>query len=96
MPTEAELYDQVVGILAKTVGLTTDEITEDKLLKDDLGIDSLSMLEILAVTEDEFKMRIPDEDAAGLTDVRSVVAYLTTRLDTPESADVTSTPATSA
>ncbi|MEU8606945.1 acyl carrier protein [Actinoplanes sp. NPDC048791] len=96
MPTEAELYDQVVGILAKTVGLTTDEITKDKLLKDDLGIDSLSMLEILAVTEDEFKMRIPDEDAAELTDVRSVVAYLTARLATPESADVTSTPATSA
>ena len=71
-----ELYEQVARILVRTVGIPRDEIEIDQSLGDDLGIDSLSMVEILAVAEDEFDIRIPNEEAQELTTVRAIVDYL--------------------
>ncbi|HYN96762.1 MAG TPA: acyl carrier protein [Pilimelia sp.] len=77
MPSSrAEIYEQVANILVKTCGIPREEIDIDKTLQGDLAIDSLSMVEILAAAEDEFEIRIPDEDAKDLTDIRTIVDYL--------------------
>jgi acyl carrier protein len=77
-----EIYEQVATILVRTVGIPRDEIELDRTLGEDLGVDSLSMVEVLTVAEDEFQIRIPDEKAKELTTVRSVVDYLETTLTT--------------
>jgi acyl carrier protein len=71
-----EIFQQVTEILVKTCGIPHEEIEIDKSLREDLAIDSLSMVEILAAAEDEFGIRIPDEDAMGLTDIGAIVSYL--------------------
>jgi acyl carrier protein len=74
--TEQEITTTLADIVEEFMGLSADEVQPDAHLIDDLGIDSLSMVEIILSVRDRLGVDIPDEDLAGLQTVRDVVGYV--------------------
>ena len=70
------MFDDVCKILADQLNLNAADITAESKLVDDLGADSLDVLQMLMVIEDTKGVTIPDEDLAGFRTVGDVVAYL--------------------
>jgi len=59
-------------------------ITESHHLRDDLGLDSVAIIELLFEIEERFKLQIPDQDLPGLSTVGTVAAYVQRRLAEPK------------
>ena len=70
------VYDSVVETLCNQLGLEASDIDITSSLVDDLGADSISMLEIVMELEDVFDIDIPDEVAEDLRTVSDLVAYI--------------------
>ena len=70
------ILEQVKEALAKQFELDPASITMDTNLVDDLGADSLDVVELIMSLEDEFGVTISDEDASELYTVRRIVEYL--------------------
>ena len=70
------IFDQVRNALAKQFELDPETITADTNLIDDLGADSLDVVELIMSLEDDFGIAISDEDAAQLYTVGRIVEYL--------------------
>ncbi|MFG2545027.1 acyl carrier protein [Streptomyces sp. NPDC048594] len=74
---ERELLDELRELLAATVeDLSVEEVVPDSSLKDDLGVDSLAMLELIAAIEDRWQIEVSQEQAERLTTVRQIAAHL--------------------
>ncbi|MDQ0408240.1 acyl carrier protein [Streptomyces sp. NBC_01723] len=74
---ERELLDELRELLAATVeDLSVEEVVPDSSLKDDLGVDSLAMLELIAAIEDRWQIEVSQEQAEQLTTVRQIAAHL--------------------
>ena len=71
---------RVVAVLADKLSKDEAEIMPESIIREDLGADSLDMVEIIMGLEDEFEIEIPDEDAAGIKTVAEVVAYIESKL----------------
>ena len=69
-------FDKVREALAKQFELDPESITLETNLIDDLGADSLDVVELIMSLEDEFGVTISDEDAAQLYTVGRIVDYL--------------------
>lgn len=69
-------YDKVRETLAKQFEMDPENINMDTNLIDDLGADSLDVVELIMSLEDDFDISISDEDAAQLFTVRRIVDYL--------------------
>ena len=69
------MLEKIVNIIAQQLGCDPDEITEDSAVAEDLGADSLDIVEILMAIEDSFEITVPDEDIPGLKTVRDIVSY---------------------
>ena len=69
-------FDKVRDALAQQFELDPESITLETNLIDDLGADSLDVVELIMSLEDEFGIAISDEDAAQLYTVRRIVEYL--------------------
>ncbi len=74
------MLERVVAVLADKLSKDEAEITAESVIREDLGADSLDMVEIIMGLEDEFEVEIPDEDAAGIKTVAEVVAYIESKL----------------
>ena len=70
------IFEKVKEALAKQFELDPETITVDTNLIDDLGTDSLDVVELVMSLEDVFGISISDEDAAQLYTVRRIVEYL--------------------
>ena len=70
------LFEKVQAALAQQFEMDPESITLDTNLIDDIGADSLDVVELIMNLEDEFGIAIPDEDAAQLYTVRRIVEYL--------------------
>ncbi len=70
------IFEKVAKELAQQFELDVDAITMDTNLVDDLGADSLDVVELIMSLEDSFGIAISDEDAAELYTVRRIVEYL--------------------
>ena len=70
------IFEKVAKELAQQFELDVDSITLDTNLVDDLGADSLDVVELIMSLEDEFGIAISDEDAAQLYTVGRIVDYL--------------------
>lgn len=68
--------DKVKRTIAEYLGIREDEIRLESNLIDDLGADSLDLVELVMALEEEFETEIPDEDADKLITVQDVVTYL--------------------
>jgi len=70
------LFEKVRDALAQQFEVEAETITMDTNLIDDLGADSLDVVELIMSLEDDFGIAISDEDAAQLYTVRRIVEYL--------------------
>lgn len=74
--TEQEILAGLVEIVSEESGLAADSITPEKSFTDDLDIDSLMMMTIVALAEEKFDVRIPDDEVKNLTTVGDAAAYI--------------------
>ena len=70
------IFEKVAAILAEQLDAETEAITMDTNLVDDLGADSLDVVDLVMTLEDEFDMEIPDEDITDVRTVGDIVKYL--------------------
>ncbi len=59
------MFDKLKEIIADKLSVNEDEITMESTFIDDLGADSLDIVELIMALEEELEMEIPDEDAEG-------------------------------
>jgi acyl carrier protein len=94
--TDLAVTPQIIQSLATYLKRAPSSITESHHLRDDLGLDSVAVIELLFEIEDRFKIQIPDQDLPGLGTVGSVAAYVQQRLSSPGSAATKAKPTTRA
>ena len=70
------VFDKVKEIINDTLSCGEDIITMDAVLIDDLGADSLDIVELIMALEEEFDIEIPDADAEKVVTVGDVVDYI--------------------
>ncbi|GAA4905448.1 acyl carrier protein [Tessaracoccus lubricantis] len=76
MASTEDIRAGIAEVVNDINGNAVEDVTLDKSFVDDLGVDSLSMLEIINDLQDKFDMEIPDEDAKNLKTVGDAVAYI--------------------
>ena len=72
----SETADRVKKIVVEHLGVEPDKVTEDASFIDDLGADSLDIVELVMAFEEEFGIEIPDEDAEKITRVKEAIEYI--------------------
>lgn len=70
------MIEQIKELLAKQLKIDLNTIEDDSNILDDLGADSLDVVEMLMTLESEFGLIVPDEDVMSLKTVRSVAEYI--------------------
>ena len=71
-----DLEDRVLKLIAEQLGVTKEEFVPEASFVDDLGADSLDIVELVMAFEEEFGMEISDEDAERIKTVRDVVEHI--------------------
>ena len=71
-----EVLDRVKGIIVEQLGVADNTVTLDASFIDDLGADSLDIVELVMALEEEFNIEIPDADAEKVVTVEDVVEYI--------------------
>ncbi|NLM34891.1 MAG: acyl carrier protein [Clostridiales bacterium] len=75
------IFEKVREIIADKLSLDEDEIKMESSFVDDLGADSLDLVELVMALEDEFDLEIPDEEVEKVTTVGDVVEYIKSHSD---------------
>lgn len=69
-------FEKVRDIVVEQLGVEADEVALDSTFIDDLGADSLDIVELIMAFEEEFNIEIPDEAAEKIKSVQDVVNYI--------------------
>lgn len=69
-------FDRVKKVVVEQLDVNEDEVTPTASFVDDLGADSLDVVELVMGLEEEFDVEIPDEDAEKITTVQDAVGYI--------------------
>ena len=77
MSTSA-IETKVKGIIADQLGVGEDEIKPESSFIEDLGADSLDIVELVMAMEEEFEVEIPDEQAENIKTVGDAINYINT------------------
>jgi acyl carrier protein len=70
------LEKRVSGLISKSLKLAEDSVKLESSFIDDLGADSLDIVELVMALEDEFQIEIPDKDAEAIRTVQDAVTYI--------------------
>jgi acyl carrier protein len=70
------LEDRVTALIVEQLGVSKDEVVAKASFIDDLGADSLDIVELVMSMEEEFDIEIPDEDAEKIQTIGDAVAYV--------------------
>lgn len=70
------VFEKIKKIIADQLGADEDEITMDSTFIEDLGADSLDVVELVMAIEDEFDMEIDEDEAEDISTVGDVVDYI--------------------
>jgi len=73
-----ELEKQVITVIAKSLKISEDTVKAESSFVDDLGADSLDIVELVMAMEDEFQVDIPDKDAESIRTVKDAINYIQT------------------
>lgn len=68
--------EKVKSIIVEQLGVEADEVTAEASFTEDLGADSLDIVELVMAFEEEFGIEIPDEDAEKIARVQEAVSYI--------------------
>ena len=69
------MLEKLVKVLSEQLMVDSEKITPDTRVKEDLGADSLDILQIVMTFEEEYGIAIPDDDLAGFETVGDILAY---------------------
>ena len=72
----SETAERVKKIVVEHLGVEADQVTEDASFIDDLGADSLDIVELVMAFEEEFGVEIPDDAAEKITTVKDAISYI--------------------
>ncbi len=72
-----EIYDKVKEVIVDQLSVEEDDVTEDASFVDDLGADSLDIVELVMALEEQFGVSIPDEQAEKIKTVGDAVSFIT-------------------
>lgn len=78
--TEQEIYEQIKAIIVDRLGVDEDKITYETSFQNDLGADSLDIVELVMEMEDAFNEEISDEVAEQITTVGKAVEFIKTKV----------------
>ena len=84
-----EIEQKVKAAVAEQLGVNAEDIKNESSFMDDLGADSLDLVELVMSFENEFGITIPDEDSAQLTTVQSAISYVCLLYTSPSPRDRT-------
>lgn len=70
------MKDKIIEMIAKKLNKKPEEITLQSRLVEDLGADSLDIVELLMTLEDEYGITIPDQDAMKLSTIGDIVKFM--------------------
>ena len=74
--TQEEIFEKVKGIIVEQLGVAETAVSMEASFIDDLGADSLDIVELIMALEEEFDTEIPDADAEKIVTVGDVVDYI--------------------
>jgi len=77
----SNMFEKIRKRIADQLSIDEEEIKMDSSFADDLGADSLDIVELIMALEEEFDMEIPDEDAEKISTVGDVVEYIKARVE---------------
>jgi len=75
-----DIADRVKELVVEQLGVDAEEVTDDASFVDDLGADSLDIVELVMAFEEEFDLEIPDEDAEKIQTVANAIEYIKSKL----------------
>jgi acyl carrier protein len=73
-----EIFEKVKGVIVEQLNVDANDVTLEAAFVDDLGADSLDIVELVMALEEEFGTSIPDEDAESIRTVGNAVDYIAT------------------
>lgn len=76
----ASTAERVKDIIVKQLGVKPEEVTDDASFTDDLGADSLDLVEVVMALEEEFGAQIPDEEAEKIKTVGDAIKFIDGKL----------------
>ncbi len=77
----SEIEAKLVDLLVDELGLERDDITMEARFEEDLDVDSLGVVELLMALQDNFDVKIPDEEAEKITTVGEAAELVSQKLD---------------
>ena len=78
--TKEEVVSKLNAIVSDRLDVEADQVTPEKSFVEDLGADSLDIVELIMGIEEEFDIEIPDEDAEKLTSVGEAMNYTLSKI----------------
>jgi acyl carrier protein len=75
------LEDRVSAIIVEQLGVSKGELAPQASFIDDLGADSLDIVELVMAMEEEFDIEIPDDDAEKIQTIQDVVSYVKRKIE---------------
>ncbi|NLL14127.1 MAG: acyl carrier protein [Fibrobacter sp.] len=76
----SDMENKVKQIIIEKLGVSEDKVNPQASFVDDLGADSLDLVELIMAFEDAFDIEIPDEDAEKLKSVKDALDYLSNKV----------------
>jgi len=70
------MQDKIIKMIASKLGKKVEDVTPKSRLIEDLGADSLDIVELLMMLEDEYGITIPDQDAMNMSTIGDVVKFM--------------------
>lgn len=71
------IESRVTGIISEQLSLREEDVSLESRFVDDLGADSLDIVELIMEMEEEFDVEIPDEDIEKMLTIKDVISYIT-------------------
>ena len=78
------IFEKLKDIIAEQLSVEADEVNLDANIQDDLGADSLDVVDLITTIEDEFDISIPDEAVEEIKTVGDIVNYIEKKTDAEE------------